>query len=243
MLRRLGLIFAAVAASLAFAASAQAAPTTPGLKPIPYWVCDSTLPISWTTSTPDPVRHDRRLPRRHRRPHHRHVPAKFTSALGTTLTGLDQRPPLRRPRARASRSASASTLLGSAGDTFMRLCLRSRTEILNRTSPTTRGPSASCAAASSTSTSTTRSSSARSRTVPLPQERFEGLELDEQGGIIIIGGLRPSGQSSGSHQRRGAISSCIFCGPYDPWRSGAAAADRRAGPPTPPTGARCPPSR
>jgi hypothetical protein len=24
--------------------------------------------------------------------------------------------------------------------------------------------------------------------VALPQERFEGLELDEQGGIIIIGG-------------------------------------------------------
>ena len=55
MLRRLGVIFAALVASLAFAASAQAAPTKPGLKPIPYYVCNSTLPISWTASTPDPL--------------------------------------------------------------------------------------------------------------------------------------------------------------------------------------------
>ena len=88
MLRRLGVIFAALVASFAFAASAQAAPTKPGLKPIPYYVCNSTLPISWTASTPDPFgtivgyRVD--------------IgdlttgtsSAKFTSALGTTLTGL-----------------------------------------------------------------------------------------------------------------------------------------------------------
>ena len=88
MLRRLGLIFAAVAASLAFAASAQAAPTPPSLNPIPYWVCDSTLPISWTKSTPDlfgtivGYRVDIGDLTTGT------ASAKFTSALGTTLTGL-----------------------------------------------------------------------------------------------------------------------------------------------------------
>ena len=53
MLRRIGVALGAVAATLAFAASAQAAPTKPGLKPIPYWVCNSSLPISWSPSTPD----------------------------------------------------------------------------------------------------------------------------------------------------------------------------------------------
>ena len=75
--------------SLAFAASAQAAPTKPGLNPIPYWVCGSSLPISWTASTPDPFgtivgyRVD--------------IgdltagtsSAKFTSALGTTSGAID----------------------------------------------------------------------------------------------------------------------------------------------------------
>ena len=112
MLRRLGVIFAALAASFAFAASAQAAPTTPGLKPIPYWVCNSSLPISWTPSTPDPVgtivgyRVD--------------IgdltagtsSAKFTSALGTTLTGLVARPPLRRARARAAEALRRLLVLG-----------------------------------------------------------------------------------------------------------------------------------
>jgi Fibronectin type III domain len=54
MIRRLGALAGAVAATLAFAASAQAAPSTPILKPIPTYVCGSTLNISWTPSTPDP---------------------------------------------------------------------------------------------------------------------------------------------------------------------------------------------
>ena len=41
MLRRLGVLAGAVVASLAFAASAQAAPTTPHLNPIPDYVCGS----------------------------------------------------------------------------------------------------------------------------------------------------------------------------------------------------------
>jgi hypothetical protein len=54
MIRRLGALAGAVAATLAFAASAHANPTTPFLKPIPTYVCANALNISWTPSTPDP---------------------------------------------------------------------------------------------------------------------------------------------------------------------------------------------
>ena len=53
MLRRLGVVTGAVLASLAFAASAQAAPSTPHLNPIPDYVCGSKPTVSWTKSTPD----------------------------------------------------------------------------------------------------------------------------------------------------------------------------------------------
>jgi two-component system, NarL family, sensor histidine kinase DevS len=52
------------------------------------------------------------------------------------------------------------------------------------------------------------------------------VRLAELAGVAIDHARRSSGadsrrservpQVSGSHQRRGAISSCIFCGPYDP---------------------------
>jgi hypothetical protein len=54
MLRRLGAIAGAALASLAFAASAQAAPSTPILNPIPPTVCASAIGVTWTPSTPDP---------------------------------------------------------------------------------------------------------------------------------------------------------------------------------------------
>ena len=53
MIRRLGVLTAAIAASLAFAASAQAAPTTPQLDPLPTYVCGSKPTIKWSKSTPD----------------------------------------------------------------------------------------------------------------------------------------------------------------------------------------------
>jgi hypothetical protein len=55
MIRRLGVLAGAIAASLAFAASAQAAPSTPQLDPIPTYVCGSKPTISWSKSTPDPL--------------------------------------------------------------------------------------------------------------------------------------------------------------------------------------------
>jgi hypothetical protein len=54
MFRRFGAIAGAVAASLAFAASAHAAPSTPTLKPLPAYVCGSSVNLSWAASTPDP---------------------------------------------------------------------------------------------------------------------------------------------------------------------------------------------
>jgi hypothetical protein len=54
MLRRFGAVAGAVAATLAFAASAHAAPSTPILKPIPTYVCGSSVNLAWSASTPDP---------------------------------------------------------------------------------------------------------------------------------------------------------------------------------------------
>jgi hypothetical protein len=53
MIRRLGVLAGVIAASLAFAASAQAAPSTPQLDPLPTYVCGSKPTIKWTKSTPD----------------------------------------------------------------------------------------------------------------------------------------------------------------------------------------------
>lgn len=53
MFRRIGVALGAVAATLAFAASAQAAPSTPHLNPIPDYVCGSKPTVSWSKSTPD----------------------------------------------------------------------------------------------------------------------------------------------------------------------------------------------
>jgi hypothetical protein len=54
MLRRLGALAGAAVVSLTLAASAQAAPTAPVIKPFPAYVCGSSQPISWSASTPDP---------------------------------------------------------------------------------------------------------------------------------------------------------------------------------------------
>ena len=53
MLRRLGVLAGAVVASLALASSAQAAPSTPIMKPIPTYAC-GTVTASWTPSFPEP---------------------------------------------------------------------------------------------------------------------------------------------------------------------------------------------
>jgi hypothetical protein len=188
MLRRLGVIFAALAASLAFAASAQAAPTKPGLKPIPYWVCGSSLPISWSPSTPDlfgtivGYRVD--------------IgdlttgtsSAKFTSALGTTLTGLvNGHHYVVRVRALQKRFG-VYTYSTSAADTFKRLCLQIPDKIISQYVEYNPWPECiRCGGLDYVHFDDPVIYRAL-EDVALPQERFEGLKLDEQGGIIIIGG-------------------------------------------------------
>jgi hypothetical protein len=52
MFRRLGALAGAAVVSLALASSAQAAPTTPIMKPIPTYAC-GTVTASWTPSYPE----------------------------------------------------------------------------------------------------------------------------------------------------------------------------------------------
>jgi hypothetical protein len=55
MLRRLGALAGAVAATLAFAASAHAAPSAPVItKPAGSIACGSPITLAWKASTPDP---------------------------------------------------------------------------------------------------------------------------------------------------------------------------------------------
>lgn len=53
MIRRLAALAGAAVATLAFAASAQAAPTTPIMNALPYYQCGTPV-VTWTPSTPDP---------------------------------------------------------------------------------------------------------------------------------------------------------------------------------------------
>jgi hypothetical protein len=53
MIRRLAAFAGAAVATLAFAAGAQAAPTTPVMNPMAYYQCGTPV-ASWTPSTPDP---------------------------------------------------------------------------------------------------------------------------------------------------------------------------------------------
>lgn len=188
MLRRLGVIFAAVVASFAFAASAQAAPTKPGLKPIPYYVCNSTLPISWTASTPDPygVIVGYRVDVGDLTAGTSQV--KFTSALGTTLTGLVHgHHYVVRVRALQKRWGvySYST---SAADTFVRLCVIPPWKIAREYVEYNPWPECIMCGRLENVLFDDPIIYREIGDAVLPQERFQGLELDEQGGIIIIGG-------------------------------------------------------
>jgi hypothetical protein len=188
MLRRLGLIVAAVAASLTFAASAQAAPTPPGLKPIPYWVCSSSLPISWTPSTPDPggVIVGYRVDIGDLTAGT--ASAKFTSALGTTLTGLVHgHHYVVRVRALQKRFGVYS-YSNSSADTFRRLCLVIPDKIVDQYVEYNPWPECIMCGRLENVRFDDPIIYRAIGDAALPQERFQGLQLDEQGGIIIIGG-------------------------------------------------------
>ena len=168
-------------------------------------------------------RHDLRLPGRHRRPHRRHVVTfKFTRARARRSPASSAATTTSCASARCSKRFGVYSLSDSSADTFMRLCLQS---------------------------SRPRSSSRYVAYNPWPEcimcGRARGHPRRRPGHLARASRRRPARrtpqgrparragrdhhhrrlQVSGSHQRRGAISSCIFCGPYEPARSGAAAAD------------------
>jgi hypothetical protein len=130
MLRRIGIALGAVAASLALAASAQAA-TTPIMNPIPAYVCASSVNVSWTPSSPDAggsiVSY---------RVDIGDLTAgtatyKYTSALSTVVSGLIHgHQYVVRVRSLQYKNG-ALTYSSSSGRTFRRLCLISP-EVLNR---------------------------------------------------------------------------------------------------------------
>ena len=188
MLRRLGVIFVALTATLAFAASAQAAPSKPGLGPIPYWVCNSSLPISWTPSTPDPggVIVGYRVDLGDLTAGT--SSAKFTSALGTSLTGLVHgHHYVVRVRALQKRFGvySYST---SAADTFVRMCVIPPWKIVRDYVLYNPWPECIMCGRRENIFFDDPVIYRELGDAVLPQERFEGLELTEDGGIIIIGG-------------------------------------------------------
>jgi hypothetical protein len=134
MLRRL--IPAAVVgavASLAFAGSALAAPSTPHLAPIPNFVCGSTLTMNWTASTPDPGAQVIAY-----RVDIGDLTAgtssyKYVSGLSTTIGPLAANHHFAvRVRALELTSSHALVYSASSADSFVRSCLKISDEILNR---------------------------------------------------------------------------------------------------------------
>jgi Fibronectin type III domain len=131
MFRRIGIALGAAAVSLAFAASAQAAPTTPIMKPIPFYTC-GTPTVSWTPSSPDPggtiisYRIDIGDLTTGT------ATAKYVGGLSTTLPGLtNNHHYVVRVRALQLRYGALSYSL-SSGRTFKKTCLQISQEILNR---------------------------------------------------------------------------------------------------------------
>jgi hypothetical protein len=122
MLRRIGIALGAVAASLALAASAQAA-TTPVMHPIALYVCSSSVTASWTPSIPDPggtivsYRVDIGDLTTGTAGY------KYTSSLSTVIGGLiNGHSYVVRVRSLQYRNG-ALTYSNSSGRTFKRLCL------------------------------------------------------------------------------------------------------------------------
>ena len=132
MFRRIGVALGAAAVSLALAASAQAAPSTPILKPIPTYVCSSSITASWTPSTPDPggtiVSYRLDIGDLTTGT----ATYKYAPGLSTSISGLiNGHHYVVRVRALQLRNG-ALTYSNSSGRTFKRICLVIPQEILNR---------------------------------------------------------------------------------------------------------------
>ena len=132
MFRRTGVALGAVAATLALAASAQAAPSTPVMKPIPFYTCGSSVTASWTPSAPDPggliVGYRLDVSDITAGTSSSKFTAGLSSPIGPLVHGHQY---IARVRAMQFRNGAISYSLAS-GRTFKALCLRIPDEILNR---------------------------------------------------------------------------------------------------------------
>jgi hypothetical protein len=134
MFRRLipGAVVGAVA-SLAFAGSALAAPSTPHLAPIAPYVCSSTVNLSWSASTADPGAHvivyrvdigDLTTGT---------ASYKYVGGLSTTIGPLASGHHfVVRVRALELTSAHALVYSATSADSFIRACLRLPDDVINR---------------------------------------------------------------------------------------------------------------
>jgi hypothetical protein len=131
MFRRIAVALGAAAATLAFAASAQAAPSTPIIHPMPYFVCGDPT-VSWTPSTPDPggIIVSYRVDIGDLTTGT--AGFKWVPGLSTTLTGLaNNHKYVVRVRALQFRNGVTS-FSNSSGRTFQKTCLVIRQDILDR---------------------------------------------------------------------------------------------------------------
>ena len=167
--------------------------------------------------------------------------AKFTSALGTTLTGLvNGHHYVVRVRALQKRFGVYSYSASSA-DTFKRLCLQIPDRILKQYVEYNPWPECIMCGRLEYVHFDDPVIHRAIEDVRAPAGALRGPRARRAGRDHHHRGLSLSPPAATSAAGRSARASSA--GRMTPWRSDAAAADRRADPPTPPTGARCPPSR
>jgi hypothetical protein len=190
MLRRL--IPAAVVgavASLAFAGSALAAPSTPHLAPIPTYVCGSTPNLSWTASSPDPGAHVIAY-----RVDIGDLTAgtssyKYAGGLGTTIGPLAANHHfVVRVRALEMTASHALVYSASSADSFSRSCLRISDEVLNRYVAYNPWPECiMCGLQQYFSDDPIMERQIATAVAPAA-ERIRGIEIAADGQAVVIGG-------------------------------------------------------
>ena len=190
MFRRLipGALVGALA-SLAFAGSALAAPTTPHLAPIPAFVCGSTLNMSWSASTPDPGAHVIAY-----RVDIGDLTAgtssyKYVGGLSTTIGPLAANHHFAvRVRALELTSSHALVYSASSADSFVRNCVKISDEVLNRYVAYNPWPECiMCGLQDYFSDDPIMERQIATATLPAA-ERIRGVQIAADGEAVVIGG-------------------------------------------------------
>ena len=155
------------------------------------------------------VRHDRRLPARHRRPHRRHRHVKYVSGSSAQHPDrpADLRPPLRRPRPRAAAPLRHLHVLGAPPTTTSgrAACLVKLGDEYIDVRPVLVGPVLGLRRA--------RGHPPHDDPVIYRALARRLRRSTSRSAACSCGATARPRHVTGSHQRRGAMSSCIFCGP------------------------------